>query len=149
MLEGNPWFILRDVLIALGYNLGPRTQTPNVSVAARKLASDEAQLYRIQVKVVSRSGAREVMLISESGLNKLVMRPDKPEAKKFQDWVTREVLPSIRKTGTYTMPGGVGPIEGDTSVLTRLNEDPPPDDLQLNRKQLKVTPRWAPSGAPC
>lgn len=106
MLEGNPWFILRDVLIALGYNLGPRTQTPNVSVAARMLASDEAQLYRIQVKVVSRSGAREVMLISESGLNKLVMRPDKPEAKKFQDWVTREVLPSIRKTSTYTMPGG-------------------------------------------
>lgn len=107
MLEGNPWFILRDVLIALGYNLGPRTQTPNVSVAARMLASDEAQLYRIQVKVVSRSGAREVMLISESGLNKLVMRPDKPEAKKFEDWVTREVLPSIRKTGTYTMPGAL------------------------------------------
>ncbi|EGJ23113.1 hypothetical protein RSWS8N_13535 [Cereibacter sphaeroides WS8N] len=124
MLEGNPWFILRDVLIALGYNLGPRTQTPNVSVAARMLASDEAQLYRIQVKVVSRSGAREVMLISESGLNKLVMRPDKPEAKKFEDWVTREVLPSIRKTGTYTMPGGVGPIEGDTFVLTRLKRRP-------------------------
>ncbi|WP_235842898.1 Bro-N domain-containing protein [Cereibacter sphaeroides] len=107
MLEGNPWFILRDVLIALGYNLSPRTQTPNVSVAARMLASDEAQSYRIQVKVGSRSGAREVVLISESGFNKLVMRPDKPEAKRFEDWVTSEVLPSIRKTGTYTMPGAL------------------------------------------
>jgi|GEM_PF-6970342 Prophage antirepressor len=40
-------------------------------------------------------------IISESGLYKLVMRSDKPEAREFQDWVTREVLPAIRKDGMY------------------------------------------------
>lgn len=42
-------------------------------------------------------------LISESGLYKLIMRSKKPEAKDFQNWVTKEVLPSIRKTGGYLL----------------------------------------------
>ena len=42
-------------------------------------------------------------IIAESGLYKLVMRSDKPQAKKFQDWVTRDVLPTIRKTGQYNV----------------------------------------------
>ncbi|WP_425292724.1 BRO-N domain-containing protein [Agrobacterium tumefaciens] len=42
-------------------------------------------------------------MISESGLYKLIMRSDKPEARKFQDWVTRDVLPAIRKTGGYLL----------------------------------------------
>jgi prophage antirepressor-like protein len=37
--------------------------------------------------------------VSESGLYKLVMRSNKPEAREFQNWVTREVLPAIRKDG--------------------------------------------------
>jgi prophage antirepressor-like protein len=37
--------------------------------------------------------------VNESGLYKLIMRSDKPQAREFQDWVTREVLPSIRRTG--------------------------------------------------
>lgn len=42
-------------------------------------------------------------VVSESGLYKLALRSDKPQAKAFQDWVTKEVLPSIRKTGTYSL----------------------------------------------
>ena len=48
-------------------------------------------------------------LISESGLYKLVMRSDKPEARQFQDWVTRVVLPAIRKDGGY--------IQGEEKVI--------------------------------
>lgn len=44
---------------------------------------------------------RANVLISESGLYKLTMRSDKPEAHQFQDWVTREVLPAIPKDGMY------------------------------------------------
>lgn len=43
-------------------------------------------------------GGRHVLLISESGLYKLIMRSDKKEARVFQDWVTKDVLPSIWKT---------------------------------------------------
>lgn len=45
-------------------------------------------------------------LVSESGLYKLITRSDKPEAKPFQEWVTRDVLPSIRKTGSYSLTDG-------------------------------------------
>ena len=38
-------------------------------------------------------------VVAESGLHKLIMRSDRPEAREFQNWVTREVLPSTRKTG--------------------------------------------------
>jgi prophage antirepressor-like protein len=48
-------------------------------------------------------GSRRLVVISESGLYKLVMRSNKPEARKFQDWVTRDVLPAIRKDGGYIM----------------------------------------------
>lgn len=42
-------------------------------------------------------------LITESGVNKLIMRSDKPDACKFQDWIAREVLPAIRRTGGYLL----------------------------------------------
>ncbi len=55
-------------------------------------------------------------LISEAGLYKLVMRSDKPEAKEFQNWVTRVVLPAIRKDGGY--------IHGEEHVVSgAMNED--------------------------
>jgi prophage antirepressor-like protein len=46
---------------------------------------------------------RHLKLVSESGLYSLIIRSRKPVAKPFQKWVTREVLPSIRKNGTYSM----------------------------------------------
>lgn len=48
-------------------------------------------------------GLYQITIISESGLYKLVMRSDKPQAKPFQDWVTKVVLPAIRKDGAYVM----------------------------------------------
>lgn len=45
-------------------------------------------------------------LISESGLYRLILRSDKPEARQFQDWVTRVVLPAIRKDGAYVADEG-------------------------------------------
>jgi prophage antirepressor-like protein len=64
-------------------------------VATRK---DFPQIFRGR-------GAPSTNVISESGLSKLIMRSDKPEAVAFQDWVTREVLPAIRKTGGYMLAG--------------------------------------------
>lgn len=46
---------------------------------------------------------REVWLVNESGLYALILRSNKPEAKTFKRWVTRDVLPTIRKTGSYSV----------------------------------------------
>ncbi|WP_411351264.1 Bro-N domain-containing protein [Leisingera aquaemixtae] len=73
----------------------------------KKLSPDEKSMHLIHTL----GGRQRVSVISESGLYELVMRSDKKESKQFQDWVTREVLPSIRKAGTYTMPGAKKTIE--------------------------------------
>ncbi|MGA1846781.1 phage antirepressor KilAC domain-containing protein, partial [Deferribacter abyssi] len=69
----------------------------DTEVALRKLEDDEKLTRKIYV-----SGQhRKVWLINESGLYALILRSNKPNAKKFRKWVTSEVLPSIRKTGKY------------------------------------------------
>ncbi|MBS7705189.1 BRO-N domain-containing protein [Chelatococcus asaccharovorans] len=59
---------------------------------------------------------KPAVLGSESGLYKLIMRSDKPEARAFQDWVTREVLPAIRKTGSYVLQGADRSTVAESSV---------------------------------
>ena len=54
---------------------------------------------------------REVTLINESGLYSLIMSSKLPSAKAFKRWVTSDVLPAIRKTGSYNMPNFANPIE--------------------------------------
>ena len=66
----------------------------NVSQNLRCLDSDQVSTTRLSGK-----GQYAIKIISESGLYKLVMRSDKVEAKEFQDWVAKVVLPAIRKDG--------------------------------------------------
>lgn len=93
MQMGEPWFVAVDVCRALGFNL-----TAGSAQHIRNLTPDQVRSHRFQ-----NVGGRPHTVISESGLYKLIMRSDKPEARQFQDWVTREVLPSIRKTGGYLL----------------------------------------------
>lgn len=67
----------------------------------RKLRPDEITPTSDVGVSLAGKGMHAAKLISESGLYKLIMRSDKPEARAFQDWVTREVLPAIRKDGAY------------------------------------------------
>jgi len=96
--NGEPWFVAVDVCRMLGIQV-QSNGTVNVTVALRNLDKKEITLYSIQ----GNGGSRKTNLISESGLYKLIMRSDKPQAKPFQDWVTKVVLPAIRKDGGYIM----------------------------------------------
>lgn len=86
--EGEPWFVARDVAIALGY-------------------SDPADAIQRHCKKVNDSniGVSPTIpspkIIPESDVYRLVMRSKLPDAVRFQDWVVEEVLPAIRKTGHY------------------------------------------------
>jgi prophage antirepressor-like protein len=91
MRNGEPWFVATDVAEALGYRNAPD--------AARNLS--EHQKASTQIVRSTSGGNPNVTIINESGLYRLVLRSRKPEAEKFSDWVTGEVLPSIRKTGSY------------------------------------------------
>lgn len=92
--DGEPWFVLVDVCRALDLK--------NPSDAASRLDDDEKMTLALtEGQSGVRGGARSMTVINESGLYTLVLRSDKPGAKKFKKWVTSEVLPSIRKTGGY------------------------------------------------
>lgn len=108
--DGNPWFVTADVCPCL--DLAPSWSEGRNGVRyakytqhIMKLAADEKMVLRGvgSSELPTHKWSTAVSLISESGLYKLIMRSDKPAAKRFQNWVTREVLPALRKDGMYVM----------------------------------------------
>ncbi|AIC12461.1 BRO-N domain-containing protein [Xylella fastidiosa] len=93
MRDGNPWFIATDVAVALGYR--------DAANAARHVGAHQKGTHIVSTI----KGNQELTIVSEGGLYRLVLRSRKPEAVAFSDWVTDEVLPSIRKTGSYSTTG--------------------------------------------
>jgi len=84
--NGKPWWVAKDVCEVLDLR--------NVSDAVGRLETGEKGIALVD----------KLLIINESGLYRLIFRSDKPEAKRFQSWVFEEVLPQIRKTGTYAPP---------------------------------------------
>jgi len=117
-LEGSPWFVAGDVCRAIGYAVKPNGDV-NVYHALNPLNDDEIITHRM-----SGNRGTAAKLISESDLYKLVMRSDKPEARAFQDWVTRVVLPAIRKDGAYVLGEekvATGELSEDELVMRAMN----------------------------
>lgn len=92
MSDGDPLFIAADACSAL--------DLPNVTMALKRLDEDEQAL--ISIEGISRGNAL-VNVITEAGLYTLILGSRKPEAKRFRRWVTHEVIPAIRKTGSYSV----------------------------------------------
>lgn len=90
VIDGEPYLVGKDVAEILGYQ--------NASKALLDHVDDEDKLYN---GTLSSLGQRGGWLINESGLYALVLSSKMQEAKKFRRWITREVIPSIRKTGGY------------------------------------------------
>lgn len=89
-INGEPWFVGKDVASVLGYE--------KPTDAVRKHTDDEERGIS---KMETPSGTQEMTIINESGLYSLILSSKLPNAKKFKKWVTSEVLPSIRKYGLY------------------------------------------------
>lgn len=95
-MNGEPWFVGKDVAEALGYQNGSRDINTHVSEDDRKILT--AQNYQNGTfKIPSRG----LIVINESGLYALIFSSKLESAKRFKHWVTSEVLPSIRKNGGY------------------------------------------------
>lgn len=89
--DGEPWFVGKDVATALGYS---------DSFGSLKKHVDEED--KLVCQIDSAGQKRDITIINESGLYSLVLSSKLPTAKKFKRWVTSEVIPSIRKTGSYS-----------------------------------------------
>lgn len=92
-MNGEPWFVGRDVAMALGYGKGK-----SLNNAVSKHVDDEDKGV---TEMMTPGGKQKVIIINESGLYSLILSSKLERAKKFKRWVTAEVLPSIRKHGAY------------------------------------------------
>lgn len=91
-VDGEAWFVLKDVCEVL--HLGTTAKV------AERLDDDEKGMNQIHTP----GGTQNVTVVNESGLYHVILRSDKPEAAPFRRWVTNDVLPTIRKTGSYNAP---------------------------------------------
>lgn len=107
--DGAPWFVAQDVCTVLG--LGTE-QT-------RRLDDDEKGLRSVQTP----SGEQQMVAVNESGLYVLVLGSRKPEARVFKKWVTKEVLPTIRQTGSYSMAPAAPTLPQTFAEALRLAAD--------------------------
>lgn len=101
-IDGEPWFTAHEVCAAL--------EVGNASQAIARLDDDEHTL--ISNDGMGAAKTPQIRVVSESGLYSLTLGSRKPEAKKFKRWITHDVLPSIRKTGSYTVEkAGIRAVE--------------------------------------
>ena len=97
-IENEPWFVGKDVAEALGYS--------NASKAVSTHVGEEDRILKV-LEADSQNGnvvKTQTALINESGLYALIFGSKLESAKRFKHWVTSEVLPAIRKTGSYQKP---------------------------------------------
>ena len=116
---GEPWFVGRDVAMALGYGKGK-----SLNNAVSKHVDDEDKGV---TEMMTPGGKQNVIIINESGLYALVLSSKLERAKKFKRWVTSEVLPSIRKHGAYmtsdTIDKMINSPEFGIKLLTALRDE--------------------------
>lgn len=132
--DGEPWFVGKDVAVALGYEKPTDAVRKHIDVEDRGIS-----------KMETPSGAQETTIINESGLYSLVLSSKLPTAKKFKRWVTSEVIPSIRKTGSYSVPCDLSRLSPEMQMLKLLTDKAIENELaqqeqarQLHQVEQKV-----------
>lgn len=126
MRDGEPWWVLKDVCGIL--------EIENSRNVAARLDGDEKNTVYLADGI---RGNPNMTIINESGLYKVILRSDKPEAKKFTRWVTHEVLPAIRKTGSYSVSpykpkaSSVGEVIKLVEVTRSMMEDQGCDPMEI------------------
>ena len=130
---GQTWWVLKDVCEVLGLS--------NPSRVAQRLDDDEVSKFDLRPNSELGRGLfnTEANIVNESGLYKIVLRSDKPEAKEFQRWVTHDVLPSIRMHGGYMLgQEHMTPEQMALASMRWLQSKVREQEEQLGRQRPKV-----------
>ncbi len=133
-IENEPWFVGRDIATVLGYSNPPKAVRTHVDEEDKGVNEMDTP-----------GGKQKIIVINESGLYSLILSSKLPNAKKFKRWVTNEVLPSIRKHGTYmtedTIEKALTSPDFLIQLATKLKEEQEKskqleDKLEKNSKML-------------
>ncbi len=121
VLNGEPWFVGKDVADTLGYQNGSRDINRHVD--------DED---RHKVMLFDGKQNKETIIVNESGLYSLILSSKLPSAKAFKHWVTSEILPSIHKTGGYNADATMQHVVHTLAAMQRAMET----QQEINKKLL-------------
>lgn len=120
-IDGEPWFVGKDVAEAIGYSDTKQAIRTNVSEEDKKhLLKSEFRGCESTTSKINNNGA---MVINESGLYALIFGSKLESAKRFKHWVTSEVLPSIRKHGVYAVDELLENPDMAIKAFTALKEE--------------------------
>lgn len=108
-VNGEPWFVGKDVADILGYQNGSRDINRHVE-----------EEDRCKIMIFDGRQDKETIVINESGLYSLILSSNLPNAKQFKRWVTNEVLPSIRKHGSYSVQSQFADLSPQLQVLIQM-----------------------------
>ena len=113
MRNNEPWFVAKDVCKILG----TRSDTVRQTAGNKRVMSINPNSIG-----VGNHGGRDILIVNEAGLYKLVLAGRKKEAVKFQDWIVEEVLPSIRKHGVYMTDRTLAIMQDDPDYIYKIAE---------------------------
>jgi anti-repressor protein len=125
--NGETWWVLKDVCGVL--------ELSNARMIADRLDEDDVSLAYV---TDSMGRQQQTNIVNESGLYNVILRSDKPEAKKFKRWVTHEVLPQIRRHGAYITTSKLEEIMNDPDSWIRLLTALKEERQEKERLQLQV-----------
>ena len=154
LIDMEPWFIAKEVATLLGYENTSRSVNDHVDELDQKMLSrSECEILfnqniinsetientddlkgteMVPLENTTNISNRGMKFINESGLYTLIARSNKPEARRFQRWVTSEVLPSIRKTGSYGLR-----IDKHDLLLLNISKAKTPEERALAISELE------------
>jgi prophage antirepressor-like protein len=133
--NGEFWFVAKDIAIALEY---PKSSIKQIKNLLKNIPEEWKGLRQIKTL----GGMQNLAVVSEQGLYFFVNRSDKPKAIPFQKWISGEVLPSIRKTGSYSLQKEEVPkvspqksletVETGIKLLKSLSDLNPVEQIELD-----------------
>ena len=124
LVDGEPWFVGSDLARILEYG--------DATHALRSVRDRNKGLHKMEPP----SGLQEKLCVNEPGLYQLIMRSRSERAEAFQDWVTDEVLPRIRKTGGYSTPAAPTLPADYASALRALADTVERAEIEQRRAEL-------------
>ena len=110
-IDGEPWFVGKDIAAALGYS-NPRD-------AISKHVDDEDKIS-VAIRDGNKGNPNQV-IVNESGMYSLILSSKLEGAKRFKRWVTSEILPSIRKTGAYATDSAAAEYKARELRIKEMN----------------------------
>ncbi|WP_237185525.1 BRO family protein [Rothia nasimurium] len=126
LVEGEPWFVLADLVKALGLT--------NASVVANRLREKGVS----KTYTPTAGGRQLTTIIDEGNLYRVIMRSNSPAAEPFESWVTDDVLPAIRKTGAYEKPKTEAEKVLEVFELLRAQAEESRRELEVARPKAEV-----------